>query len=199
MNIGIIGSGEIGLALAKQFTRAGIDVVLSNRRGPEALAPALRQLGPHARAGSVADAAVQDIVVLSVQWQQIESALADLPEWGGRILVDATNPIIQPGFRIADLGGRPSTSVVASFAPGARVVKAFNTLTPPVLSADPGRDGGKRVLFYSGDDAAAKARIGELIATLGFAGIDLGTLEGGGRLQQFPGGPLPALNLVRLA
>lgn len=198
MNIGIIGSGDIGLALAKQFTRAGIGVVLSNRRGPEALAPALQQLGPQARAGSVADAAAQEIVVLSVQWQQIESALAGLPDFGGRILVDATNPILQPGFRIAELGGRPSSSVVASFAPGARVVKAFNTLPPPVLAADPGREGGKRVIFYSGDDAPAKAHIGELIATLGFAGIDLGTLDGGGRLQQFPGGPLPALNLVRL-
>ena len=56
---------------------------------------------------------------------------------------------------------------------------------------------GHRVLFYSGDDAPAKAKVGALIDRLGFAGIDLGSLATGGRLVQFPGGPLPALNLVK--
>lgn len=54
------------------------------------------------------------------------------------------------------------------------------------------------MLFYSGDDAEAKARVGALIDQLGFFGIDLGSLALGSRLTQFPGGPLPALNLVKL-
>ncbi|MGY3427355.1 putative dinucleotide-binding enzyme [Bradyrhizobium sp. F1.13.4] len=53
------------------------------------------------------------------------------------------------------------------------------------------------MLFYSGDDAGAKTAIGALIEQLGFFGIDLGSLAIGGRLTQFPGGPLPALNLVK--
>ena len=53
------------------------------------------------------------------------------------------------------------------------------------------------MLFYSGDDADAKTTVGGLIDQLGFAGVDLGTLDGGGRLAQFPGGPLPVLNLVK--
>jgi len=80
---------------------------------------------------------------------------------------------------------------------GARVIKAFNHLLPPLLVADPRREGGRRVLFYSGDDAGAKAEFGALIDRLGFFGIDLGALEIGARLVQFPGGPLPALNLVK--
>jgi 8-hydroxy-5-deazaflavin:NADPH oxidoreductase len=61
----------------------------------------------------------------------------------------------------------------------------------------PRAEGGKRVLFYSGDDARAKAEVGALIGRLAFAGIDLGPVSVGGRLLQFPGGPLPALNLVK--
>jgi len=82
--------------------------------------------------------------------------------------------------------------------PGARVVKAANTLTPELLGADPQQDGGRRVLFMSGDDAAAKADVGKILQKIGFAAIDLGGLAIGGRMHQFPGGPLPALNLIRL-
>jgi len=65
------------------------------------------------------------------------------------------------------------------------------------LNRDPGAEGGRRVLFYSGDDAQAKSEVGALIDRLGFFRIDLGPLAVGGRLVQFPGGPLPALNLVK--
>jgi len=82
--------------------------------------------------------------------------------------------------------------------PGARLVKAFNTLTPGVLGSDPHEAGGRRVIVMSGDDAAAKADVGRLIDRLGFVGIDLGGLVDGGRLQQFPGGAFPTLNLIKL-
>jgi predicted dinucleotide-binding enzyme len=87
--------------------------------------------------------------------------------------------------------------VFADLVQGARVVKAFNHLAPPLLSGDPTSEGGRRVLFYSGDDARAKEEVGSLMEKLGFFGIDLGSLAVGGRLVQFPGGPLPALNLVK--
>ena len=86
---------------------------------------------------------------------------------------------------------------VAFLAPGARVVKAFNHLQPQLVSGAPGAEGGRRVLFLSGDDARARAAVGALIEQLGFFAIDLGPLAVGARLVQFPGGPLPALNLVR--
>ena len=82
--------------------------------------------------------------------------------------------------------------------PGARVVKAFNHLRADVLAADPRSAGGRRVLFYSGDDNTAKAEIAALIDRIGFAGIDLGSLAVGGKLAQFPGGPLPNQNLIKV-
>lgn len=199
MKMGIIGAGGIGQAFAGQVTKAGYDVLLSNSRGPDSLQAVVRELGRHARAGTRRDAAQADVVVLTVQWQQVRDALSDLPAWNGRILIDATNPVVQPGFRLADLGGKTSSEVVASLASGARVVKVANTLPPALLSADPKQAGGRRVLFMSGDDPAAKADVGGVLETIGFAVIDLGDLAGGGRLHQFPGGPLPALNLIKLA
>ncbi len=195
--VGIIGAGAIGQAMARQLTRAGIDVILSNSRGPASLAALAGQLGPRASAGTVRQAAAADIVFVSVNWSRLEEALDGI-DWQGRILIDATNPVLLPGFRLAELGGRNSSQVVAGLAPGARVVKAFNTLLAAVLASDPGQDGGRRVVFLSGDDKAAKDTVAALIERLGFAGIDLGSLAVGGTLQQFPGGPLPAVNLVKL-
>lgn len=198
MNIGLIGAGAIGQAFARQALKAGCEVAISNSRGPESLAELVRKLGPGAKAGTPQQAAQAEIVVVAVPWQHLQNALADLPPWEGRIVVDTTNPVVMPGFRVADLGGRTSSEVVADLVPGARVVKAANTLTPELLGADPQQDGGRRVLFMSGDDAAAKADVGKILQKIGFAAIDLGGLAIGGRMHQFPGGPLPALNLIRL-
>lgn len=67
-----------------------------------------------------------------------------------------------------------------------------------MLEADPHEAGGRRVLFMSGDDAAAKADVSGIFNKVGFATIDLGGLASGGKLQQFPGGPLSTLNLIKL-
>ena len=195
--IGIIGAGNIGRAIAWAFARKGIAVTLSNSRGPESLATAVADIGRLVTAGTREEAAAKDIVVVAVNWSKLPGALAGLPPFGGRIVVDANNPIEAPLFKPAELGGRASSQVFADLVPGARVVKAFNHLLSELLAADPTTDGGKRVLFYSGDDAGAKTAVGALIEQLGFFGIDLGSLAIGGRLTQFPGGPLPALNLVK--
>jgi 8-hydroxy-5-deazaflavin:NADPH oxidoreductase len=100
---------------------------------------------------------------------------------------------------LAELGGRTSTAVVAWLAPGARVVKAGNTLLAAVLATDPRQAGGNRVLFVCGDDVESKAIVKKVFGDLGFATVDLGTLASGAGLQQFPGGPLPTLNLVKLS
>lgn len=193
--ISIIGSGSIGTAIARLLAQAGISFGIANSRGPESLAALVQELGPTATALSRAEAATADLVFLAVNWSKIPAAVQGLGHWNGRIVIDANNPIEAPAFKAADLQGQASSAVVASLVPGARVVKAFNHL-PPALLAQPSAEGGRRVLFYSGEDATAKATVARLIEQLGFAGIDLGGTEQG-RLAQFPGGPLPALNLVK--
>jgi predicted dinucleotide-binding enzyme len=198
MKIGIIGAGAIGTAIARTLAHAGLEAVIANRRGPGSLAPLEAELGPRIRAVTVREAAQADIVFLAVNWSKIPDAVRDAGPWNGRIVIDANNPIEAPDFRPFDLGGRSSSEIVADMLPGARVVKGFGHLQPALLAADRGTEGGRRVLFFAGDDAAAKAEVVRLAGRLGFFGIDLGTLAEGGRLFQFPGGPLPALNLVRL-
>jgi 8-hydroxy-5-deazaflavin:NADPH oxidoreductase len=199
MAIGIIGSGKVGRAIAKQLSRGGHEVVISNSHGPESLASIVGNLGPKVKSGTVADSARQEIVVLAVPWIHLEKALAGLPNWGGRIVIDATNQFLTgpPEFKIADLGDKTSSEVVAGFVPGARVVKAFNTIPAELMEADPREGKGRRVLFLSGDDVAAKKEFGAILEQRGFALIDLGGLREGGRIQQV-GGPLPGLNLLKL-
>ena len=198
MSIGIIGAGNIGLAFAKTLSRAGIAATIANSRGPDSLKESVATLSPTIKAGTREQAASADIVVIAVNWSKLPAAVAGLPAWGGRIVIDANNPIEAPLFKPVDLRGRISSEVVADLVSGARLVKAFNHLRADVLASDPRADGGRRVLFYSGDDSAAKAEVGALIDRLGFAGIDLGPLALGGKLAQFPGGPLPNQNLVRI-
>ncbi|WP_298233919.1 NADPH-dependent F420 reductase [uncultured Azohydromonas sp.] len=195
-SIGILGAGQIGSALARALSRAGIPATLANSRGPDSLQALVREL-PGITAGTREQAAAQELVVVAVNWSKLPAALAGLPDFGGRVVIDANNPIEAPSFRAVDLHGRTSSAVFTDLVPGARVVKAFNHLQAHLLAAAPQAEGGRRVLFYSGDDPQAKAAVAALIERLGFFGIDLGGLDVGARLAQFPGGPLPALNLVK--
>ena len=188
--VGIIGAGHIGQALARTARRAGREVVIANSRGPESLAPVVAALGKGVSAGTVVQAAAAGIVAIAVPWPNVPAAVSGL-HWGGQTVIDATNAWN------ADLGGRTSSEIVADLVPGARLVKAANTLAANDLAADPHEAGGRRVIFLSGDDAPAKAAVVELFDAAGFFPIDLGDLATGGRMQQL-GGPLPSHNLVRL-
>jgi 8-hydroxy-5-deazaflavin:NADPH oxidoreductase len=189
--VGIIGAGRIGTVLARAALRAGRAVLLANSRGPETLESLAAELGSRASAASPEEASRAGIVVLAVPWDSIPDAVKGL-EWTGQVVIDATNDLDPVG-----LNGRTSSEIVADLMPGARVVKAANTLAAPVLGEDPCQAGGRRVIFISGDDAPAKDAAGALFGDAGFYVIDLGTLVEGGRLQQV-GGPLSGHNLIRL-
>jgi len=189
--VGIIGAGHIGQALARTALRAGREVVIANSRGPESLAPVVAALGAGVSAGTVRETAAASIVAIAVPWASVPAAVNGLP-WDGQTVIDATN-----AFKPADLGGRTSSEIVASLVPGARLVKAANTLGAKILGADPHEAGGRRVIFLSGDDATAKTAVAGLFDAAGFFAIDLGDLVTGGRMQQV-GGPLPSHHLVRL-
>jgi len=197
MRIGIIGAGSMGSAFARALARAKIPAILSNSRGPDSLKGLVEELGSTIQAGTREEAAASDLALVAVNWSKLPAALRDLPAWNSRVVIDANNPIEAPLFKPANLNGRTSSEVFADLVPDARVVKAFNHLPPAMVAGDPWAEGGRRVLFYSGNDAAANADVAALIERLGFFGLDLGVLPQGGRLMQFPGGPLPTHNLVK--
>ena len=96
-----------------------------------------------------------------------------------------------------DLGERTGSEVIADHAPGARVIKAFNTLYAGFIEPDPRHEAGRQVVFYAGDDAEAKKTFEAVLDEFGFAPVDVGGLRDGGRLMQVDGGPLSALHVLR--
>jgi predicted dinucleotide-binding enzyme len=190
-SLGIIGAGRIGQAMARTALRAGRRVVIANSRGPESLASVVSELGDGVSAGTVEQAAAVGIVVIAVPWDRVPEAVQAI-DWDGQAVIDATND-----WAADDLNGRTSSELVADLVPGARVVKAANTLGAEVLGSDPQEAGGRRVIFISGDDADAKADVVALFQDAGFATIDLGDLAKGGELQQIHY-PLAGVNLIRL-
>lgn len=214
MTIGIIGAGALGSNLARALAKAGVPALISNSRGPETLQELVQDLGPGITAVTTQEAASADIVVVAVRWVDLRSVLGGLSNWNDRIVIDATNPVefLDPaspdandpsnplaayGIRAVDLGGQHSSALVQGLVPGARVVKAFNHLDVQALS-EASLSGGQRVLFYSGDDASAKADVRALIEQIGFFPVDLGTLDVGGPLASLPFGPLAVINFVKI-
>ena len=189
--IGIIGAGNIGKTVAAHLVKNGYSVKISNSKHPDSLKETIVQLGNGATAVTATEAAEADIVFLALPWIQVKT-LTQIANWNNRIVIDATNHFVTSDMQVADLGNRTSSEVVQDYLPGARIVKAFNTLYFKILEANPVVANGHRVLFVSGDDKEAKVQVSEMIKDIGFAPVDLGSLSVGGRLQQAKG----ALSLV---
>ena len=196
MTYAIIGTGAIGSALISHFSSKGIPVKVANSRGAASLDDAAKKFGNKIIPVEIDEAVTQEIVILAVPFAAVPELAKVLKNWAGKIVVDATNAIKFPEFRPADLGGKLSSEVVADTLPGARVVKAFNTLPAAVLAADPLEASGRRVVVLSGDDEDAKNEVASLIEQLGFAPLNLGSLKAAAPVQQF-GGPLVAVNLIK--
>src|SRR5689334_25404821 len=130
MEIGTIGAGAFAQAFAKRALKAGHQVKLSNQRGPDSLRQIANQLAPGATAASKEEAAACEMVLLAVPWDSVPGTLASLPKWNNQILIDATNPFHGKAgdFKPADVGNLSTSQLVAVLAPGARVVKALNTM-----------------------------------------------------------------------
>ena len=190
-DIGIIGAGRLGQAMARVAQRAGRSVVIANSRGPESLTSVVSALGEGVSAGTPPVAATAGIVVIAVPWDRVPGAINGL-SWDSQIVIDATND-----WAADDLDGTTSSEIVAGLVADARVVKAANTLGAEVLASDPHQADGQRVIFISGDNDHAKAAVLALFQDAGFAVIDLGDLATGGAMQQIHH-PLAGVNLIRL-
>jgi predicted dinucleotide-binding enzyme len=185
--IGLIGSGLIGSTVARLAVAAGHDVVLSNSRGPETLQDLVSELGPKARAATSAEAAAAgDIVVVTVPLR----AYRDVPAapLRGKVVIDTNNYYPERDGVFAELedGSTTTGELLQKHLPEARVVKAFNniwfghlqSLPRPAGSAD------RSSLPISGDDAAAKQTVTELLDTLGYDTVDVGPLAENWRTQR---------------
>jgi len=188
--IGLIGAGHIGSQLARLAVKSGYNVVLSNSRGPETLAALVSELGPKARAGSIADAAsAGDLVVVTVPLKAYRTAPVGL--LAGKIVIDTGNYYPQRDGHIAELDQQRATSaqLLQRHLPNSQVVKAFNHIQAAHLTeqAQPAGSESRRALVVAGDDPDAKAEVRRLIDEFGFDTVDAGPLSESWRIE--PGTP----------
>ncbi|WP_447034885.1 NADPH-dependent F420 reductase [Streptomyces sp. DSM 118878] len=195
--LGVIGTGMVGLGAARRAVDAGLNVVLSNSRGPGTLADIVAELGERARAATPAEAAsAGDAVIASVPL----AAHAQLPraELTGKTVIDPMNYAPHSGFAVPELDRDELTSseLVQRHLADARVVKALHNIGPKQLTElfRPAGAPDRTALPLSGDDPDAKKEVAELLDILGFDAVDLGNLADSWRSE--PNSPLYALPYV---
>ncbi|HKO55270.1 MAG TPA: NAD(P)-binding domain-containing protein [Thermoanaerobaculia bacterium] len=186
-NIGILGSGDVGKALARGFLGLGHDVRIGSRE-PEKLREWVAAAGGRASAGTFAEAAeFGDVLVLATLGTGTESAidLAGEANFDGKVVIDATNPLdfsagMPPRLFVGlndSLGERVQRKV-----PKARVVKAFNTVGN-ALMINPDLPGGPPDMFIAGNDEDAKKIVSQICTHFGWGVVDIGGIEGSRHLE----------------
>jgi 8-hydroxy-5-deazaflavin:NADPH oxidoreductase len=165
MKIAIIGAGNVGNALGSSFRRAGHEVSYATRDKDDSAT------------GLAQTARAADIVVIAVPYVSAarEVAAAIAPEVKGKIVIDVTNPLKADYSGLATEGGPSAAENFAAWLPGARVVKAFNTLFASV-QADPTTLGVKIDALYATDDDAACIVVSDLLSAMGFRPVYVGPL-----------------------
>jgi len=201
MTIGLIGAGHIGSQLARLAVAHGHDVVLSNSRGPETLSGLVAELGPKGRAATPGEAAAAgELVVVTIPLKNIETVpVAPLAH---KVVIDTNNYYPQRDGHIPELDNETLTTseLLQRHLPTSKVVKAFNHIQAAALTAEaqPAGTTNRRALAIAGDDAAAKAKVAQLIDQFGFDVVDIGPLSDSWRIQRDMPGYGPRRNADQL-
>jgi predicted dinucleotide-binding enzyme len=179
MKIGIIGAGHIGGTLARLWSHAGHEVMISSRH-PEGLKDLAQSLGPHAKVGTPREAAVfGDVVVVSIPYgatPQLGKELAK--ELAGKIVLDTGNPYPTRDGPMADDARKRGTGVTSpEFLPGTRLVRAFNAINAAPLATEAHRKGEKIAIPLASNDAQALKVAEQLVRDAGFDPVIVGGLD----------------------
>jgi NADPH-dependent F420 reductase len=177
MRIAVIGTGNVGSALGRRWAGAGHEIFFGSRDPQsEKVQELVGSIRHGARAVSAGEAmAAADVILLATAWSAAQPTLAAGGDLAGKIIIDATNPFL-PGLALAIGHTMSGGEQVAAWAPGARVVKAFNS-TGAGNMADPDYGGVQPTMFICGDDVGAKAAVADLTAQIGFEPVDAGPLS----------------------
>ena len=188
--VAIIGTGNLGGRIATAFAAGGQDFLLAGR-DTDAAGKLATDLGGHAEVVSVDEAVERaDILLLAVWFDAFKELIAQYGDrLAGKVIVDPTNPVGpdgKGGFQKI-IGEQESSGQILAglLPPGARLVKAFGTLSADTLSAVARREPERAVLFYAADDDAAGDQVAELIRTAGYEPVRVGGLDQSIRLEVF--------------
>jgi predicted dinucleotide-binding enzyme len=198
MRIAIVGSGNIGRAIARRLSHSGNELLMSNKSGPETLTGLVAEIGPSACAATVPESVERsEVVFIAVPYYAVDEVAAAVPDWRGKIVVDVTNYYRSRDGEELDPGEQSSSSVLAGKLKGARVVKAFNTIPARRLERELRVAGAEPdVVFYAGDDHVASQTISDLIKEAGCTPVKTGSLAEGGKRQE-PGSDIYGFPLTK--
>jgi len=188
--VAVIGTGNIGSGLAANFAVGGQDFLLAGR-DQEAARKIASGLGGDAEAVSVNEAIERaDVLVIAVWLPDFEQLIAQYGErLAGKVIVDPTNPVgpdSDGNYRKIIPEQESSGQILAGLLPaGARLVKAFGTLSAPTLSAAARQEPERAVQFYAADDTAAGDLVADLIRVGGYEPVSVGGLDQSIRIEMF--------------
>jgi len=187
MKVTVIGSGNMGSALAKQIAKAGHPLVITGRNSAKAKDLA-QTLGATYRATNAVDGA--DVVLLATPYGEALNALRAAGSLQGKIVVDITNPLTADFMGLTIGHSTSAAEQIQKVFPEAKIVKAFNTVFAQVLAQGASLHEATVPVFFAGDDASAKEAVRTLIQSIGFAAVDAGPLKNARYLE-----PLAGLNI----
>lgn len=190
IKIGIIGSGNIGSTVGTLWVKAGHPVLFSSRH-PEELKPLVDSLGPVARAGTVKEAfAFGDVVFIGVPYGAYPQIGKDYArEFIGKIVLDAGNAVLARDGEITKETREKGIGITSlKYLAGARIVRAFNTMSFRKLADNANRPGARMAIPIAGDDKEALTVAQALVRDAGFDPVVIGGLESAKIFAQ--GGPL---------
>ncbi len=176
MKIAVIGTGNIGAAYARALASAKYEVIVG-ARDPNKAAALAQEIGGKAAGVDIAAAFKSaDLVILALPYPAVAGVLTEAGDLAGKVLVDVSNPL-SADFKDLVVGLTTSAAEqTQAAAPKAHVVKAFNTIFAGLIPAQ-AREGRKLQVFVAGDDAAATAKVREMVKALGFVPVDAGPLR----------------------
>ena len=173
MKIAILGTGHVGSALGANWAAGGREVIFGSRDPQADKAKELAQRTGAAVVSVSEAAAAAEICLLASPWSAVAEILQSVASWEGKTLIDCINPINAQFSGLETTGGPSASEQIAAWAPQAKVVKAFNTLSAAVM-ADADFAGERAAAFYCGDDEAAKEQVRELAEAIGLQPVDVG-------------------------
>ncbi|MGI9270300.1 MAG: NADPH-dependent F420 reductase [Woeseiaceae bacterium] len=176
--IAVIGTGNVGAALGPEFAAQGNAIVYGSRDPfSDKVTELVTRTGDGASATTSAEAVVgADIVVLAVPGLMVEEITNGLGDLSGKIVIDPTNPLARGEGGLSFAVETSNAEIIQAAAPGAYVVKAFNTLNWQQM-VEPATSGGPISIPLAGNSDAAKARVAELVEGMGLEAIDVGPVE----------------------
>jgi len=190
MNILILGAGNMGSALARQFTRAGhsVRIAATSLEKARSVAATIPGVTAVAAAGS---AAGNEVVVVATPYEQAVSALQAAGPLLGKVVIDITNPLTADYMGLSIGHDTSAAEQIATAFPDIDIAKAFNTLFAQVIAEGAAfADGQVARAFYAGNSERAKDTAKTLIESIGFAPVDAGPLKNARYLE-----PLAGLNI----